>query len=237
MRDRNLIDKGGSDADYHATHGKTMRRRSRRRRTWRRLLKTLSVGFGVLLVLTAATSTLDVSRGQPALPYLLGGLVVVWFVKRRWRSRPRRSSARPAVPRATNGTEHLHALSPHEFEGYVRDLWSSRGYRDLHLTGGAGDLGVDIWGRTPQGRTAAIQCKRYAPGKNIGSPMIQTFIGMQKIHHGADVGLFVTTSGFTRDAMKLAQAHGIGLIDGPALLQLQRQAGTQRRRRSGFLRR
>jgi len=67
--------------------------------------------------------------------------------------------------------------------------------------------------------------------------MIQTFIGMQKIHHRADVGLFVTTSGFTRDAMKLAQAHGIGLIDGPGLLQLQRQAGMRQRRRSGFLRR
>jgi restriction system protein len=119
----------------------------------------------------------------------------------------------------------------------VRDLLSTLGYRDLRLNGGAGDLGVDIWGRTPEGRTAAIQCKRYAPGKNIGSPMIQTFIGMQKIHHGADVGLFVTTSGFTLEAVKLARAHGIGLIDGPALLRLQRQAGMQQRRRFGFLRR
>jgi restriction endonuclease Mrr len=67
--------------------------------------------------------------------------------------------------------------------------------------------------------------------------MIQTFIGMQKIHHGADVGLFVTTSGFTLDAMKLAKAHGVQLIDGPALVQLQRQAGKQQRRRFGFLRR
>lgn len=214
-----------------------MRRRSRRRRTWRRLLKTLCVGFGVLLALSVFTNILEIANGQPALPYLLGGLIVFWFVKRYWRPRTTRSSARAAVPRATTGTEHLHALSPHEFEAYVRDLLSSLGYRDLRLTGGAGDLGVDIWGRTPQGRTAAIQCKRYAPGKNIGSPMIQTFIGMQKIHHGADVGLFVTTSGFTRDAMKLAQAHGIGLIDGPALLHLQRQAGMQQRRRFGFLRR
>ena len=215
-----------------------MRRRSRRRRrTWRRLLKTLCVGFGVLLALFVATNFVDVATGQPALPYLLGGVVVLWVVKRCWRPRTTRTSARSVVLRASTGTEHLHALSPHEFEAYVRDLLSSLGYRDLRLTGGAGDLGVDIWARTPQGRTAAIQCKRYAPGKNIGSPMIQTFIGMQKIHHRADVGLFVTTSGFTRDAMKLAQAHGIGLIDGPGLLQLQRQAGMRQRRRSGFLRR
>jgi restriction system protein len=237
MRDRNLIDKGVSGVKQRAINGKTMRRRSRRRRTWRRLLKTLCIGFGALLALAVATNMLEVAIGQPALPYLLGGLVLCWIVRRCWRPRTTRVSARSAPPRAASGTEHLHALSPREFEAYVRDLLSSLGYRDLRLTGGAGDLGVDIWGRTPQGRTAAIQCKRYAPGKNIGSPMIQTFIGMQKIHHGADVGLFVTTSGFTRDAKNLAQAHGIGLIDGPALLQLQRQARTQQRRRFGFLRR
>jgi restriction system protein len=139
--------------------------------------------------------------------------------------------------RASAGVAQLHALSPYEFEAYVRDLLGRLGYRDLRLNGGSGDLGVDIWGRTPEGKSAAIQCKRYAPGKNVGSPMIQTFIGMQKIHHGADIGLFVTTSSFTLDAMKLAQAHGIQLIDGPALLRLQRKAGMQQRRRFGFLRR
>jgi HJR/Mrr/RecB family endonuclease len=222
--------------------GMAMFRRSRRRRrTWPRLLKTIIVGFCVLIGLAVAMSALEEAGGRQALPYLLSGLIVLWLVKRSRSRRPRttRSPARLVGPRqrASAGLAQLHALSPYEFEAYVRDLLATLGYRDLRLKGGAGDLGVDIWGRTPQGRTAAIQCKRYAPGKNIGSGMIQTFIGMQKVHHGADVGLFVTTSGFTLDALRLAQAHGIQLIDGPALLRLQRQARMQQRRRFGFLRR
>jgi HJR/Mrr/RecB family endonuclease len=215
------------------------RRSRRRRRSWPRLLKTIVVGFCVLIALSFALNAVDAAGAQQALPYLLGGLIVFWLVKRSRRPRTTQSSARLAAPRQRAGTgiDQLHALSPYEFEAYVRDLLSRLGYRDLRLNGGAGDLGVDIWGRTPEGRTAAIQCKRYAPGKNIGSPMIQTFIGMQRIHHGADVGLFVTTSGFTPEAVKLARAHGIALIDGPALLRLQRKAGMQQRRRFGFLRR
>jgi HJR/Mrr/RecB family endonuclease len=217
------------------------RRSRRRRRTWPRLLKTIGVGLCVLIALSVALDALEGAGGQQALPFLLGGLIVFWLVKlsRSRRARTTQSSARlvSSRQRASTGIDQLHALSPYEFEAYVRDLLAMLGYRDLRLNGGSGDLGVDIWGRTPQGRTAAIQCKRYAPGKNIGSPMIQTFIGMQKVHHGADVGLFVTTSGFTLDAMRLAQAHGIQLIDGPALLRLQRKARMQQRRRFGFLRR
>jgi restriction system protein len=213
----------------------------RRRRTWPRLLKTIGVGLCVLIALSVALDALEGADGQQALPFILGVLIVFWLVKHSPRRRPRttQSSARLVRPRqrASAGVAQLHALSPYEFEAYVRDLLSTLGYRDLRLNGGSGDLGVDIWGRTPEGKSAAIQCKRYAPGQNVGSPMIPTFIGMQKIHHGADIGLFVTTSSFTLDAMKLAQAHGIQLIDGPALMRLQRKAGMQQRRRFGFLRR
>lgn len=215
------------------------RSRRRRRRRWPRLLKTLIVGSCVLIAVTHAIDGLESSGGRNALPYVLGVLIGFWLLKRSFRPRTTRSSARQAAPRQHEraGVAQLHALSPVEFEAYVRDLLSRLGYRDMRLSGGAGDLGVDIWGRTPQGQTAVIQCKRYAPGRNIGSPMIQTFIGMQKIHHGADVGLFVTTGGFTVEAVKLARAHGIELIDGPALLRLQRMAGMQQRRRKSLLRR
>ena len=68
-----------------------------------------------------------------------------------------------------------------------------------------------------------VQCKQYA-GVRIGSKDIQTFIGMQRIHHKADRGLFVTTSEFTRPARNLAERHGITLIDDKQLLNLIRQA-------------
>ena len=52
-----------------------------------------------------------------------------------------------------------------------------------------------------------VQCKRYAPDNLVGSPVIQSFIGMVKIHHKADLGIFVTTSGYTLPAMNLAKEH------------------------------
>jgi restriction system protein len=62
-----------------------------------------------------------------------------------------------------------------------------------------------------------VQCKRYAPDNLVGSPVIQSFIGMVKIHHKADLGIFVTTSGYTLPAMNLAKEHAdyLRLIDGP----------------------
>jgi restriction system protein len=215
------------------------RRTRRRRRTWRRLLISLAAGACVVVALLLGPEALEAAGGHRAIPYFLGALLVCWLIARKRPSRGSRAPARLARPRqrVSPGIEQLHALSPSEFEVYVRDLFSALGFRELRLNGGAGDLGVDIWGRTPQGMTAVIQCKRYAPGRKVGSPLIQTFIGMQRVHHGADVGLFVTTGGFTLDAMKLAQVHGIQLIDGRTLLKLQKQAGMHKRRRFGLLRR
>jgi restriction endonuclease Mrr len=39
-----------------------------------------------------------------------------------------------------------------------------------------------------------VQCKRYAPGTKVGTPALQSFIGMLVAHHRTQVGVFVTTS-------------------------------------------
>jgi restriction system protein len=93
-------------------------------------------------------------------------------------------------------------------------------YTAVQRTGKAGDLGTDITCLDPQGRTAIVQCKRYAPGNTIGTPVVQTFIGMMTVHHRADRGLIVATVPFTQQAVDLARHHGVALIDGPALLLL-----------------
>ncbi len=65
-----------------------------------------------------------------------------------------------------------------------------------------------------------IQCKRYAAGNRIGSPAIQTFIGMVHVHHKADRGIFVTTSSYTDGARKLAHQHGLTLWEGSDLTRM-----------------
>lgn len=111
-------------------------------------------------------------------------------------------------------------LSPQAFEEAVADLLRDLGYRDVKTVGGAGDLAADITCRDSAGQSVVVQCKRYAPGARVGSPNLQTFIGMITVHHRADRGIFVTTSEFSRPAIELAQQHGIRLIDGPEISRI-----------------
>jgi restriction system protein len=167
------------------------------------------VGLGGLIAYLVTPST----RQHP---YLWAGgalsaiLLVVALLWWRWaRQRRRRRTL-----------EGLLALSPEEFEAAVADLLRRLGYRRVRLVGGAGDLAADITGRDSQGNTVVVQCKRYRPGHRVGSRDLQTFIGMVRVHHQADRGIFVTTSAFTDPAWELAEAHEILLVDGEELVRL-----------------
>ncbi len=69
-----------------------------------------------------------------------------------------------------------------------------------------------------------VQCKRYAPGRNVGSPELQSFIGMMTVHHRADRGMYITTSGYTAPAVALAAGKPLELLDGRRLCDLLNQA-------------
>lgn len=153
------------------------------------------------------------------------------MAKRRKRKRraKKTSTAKPSASwldhtRRLPGTlAEILKLTPAQFEEGVADLLQRLGYRSVQRVGGSGDLGVDITCQDKEGRSVVVQCKQYA-GVRIGSKDIQTFIGMQSVHHRADCGMFVTTSEFTTPARNLAKRHGITLIDDNELLNLIRQA-------------
>jgi restriction system protein len=111
----------------------------------------------------------------------------------------------------------LLALTPKQFEHAVAHLLHDLGYRHVRHVGRSRDLGADLTATTPDGQSAVIQCKRLAPGSKIGSPDIQTFIGMALVHHRAERGIFVTTAEFTGPAVELAAQHPIELWDGTIL--------------------
>ena len=140
--------------------------------------------------------------------------LLVLIVGRRWRRRQVRR-------RRTRTLAGLLALSPADFEVAVGELFRSLGYERLRRVGGAGDLGVDLVGCDPDGRPVIVQCKRYGVGNRVGSPAIQSFLGMV-VHHGAERGIFVTTSGYTAPAINLAKnaAVPIILIDGSEITRL-----------------
>lgn len=121
----------------------------------------------------------------------------------------------------------LMQLSPAKFELFCRRLVKKMDV-DIDETIGTkltGDGGIDGYGyiTTDDFRTSrvAIQAKRWSPEASISSPEIDKFRGaMDKFR--AEYGIFITTSTFTRDAVKASRAgtRVITLIDGDKLLEL-----------------
>ncbi|NME30805.1 Mrr restriction system protein [Lactobacillus amylovorus subsp. animalium] len=118
-------------------------------------------------------------------------------------------------------------LSPGKFELFCRALVKQMNV-DIDETIGTkltGDGGLDGYGYiiTDDFRTSrvAIQAKRWSLNNSVSSPEIDKFRGaMDKFR--AEFGIFITTSTFTRDAVKASRAgtRVITLIDGDKLLDL-----------------
>ncbi|MEV0221956.1 restriction endonuclease [Streptomyces sp. NPDC050704] len=106
----------------------------------------------------------------------------------------------------------LDAMNGAEFEERVAELLRRDGCTAVVVRGGHGDRGVDITGRTPDGRHLVVQCKRFAPYVSVTSPDIQKFLGAAKVLHKADVALYVATCPFTRDAQNVATDGGITAV-------------------------
>jgi restriction system protein len=148
-----------------------------------------------------------------ALVLLAAALLVVLVVRAAVQA-PQRRRARLQRLAALHG---LLDLTPAQFEHAVAELLSATGYRDVRVSGGAGDLQADITATDPDDRRTVVQCKRYAPHRTIGSPVVQSFIGMAAVHHAAQRALIVTTARFSEPARDLAALHGVELVEGEEL--------------------
>ena len=125
-----------------------------------------------------------------------------------------------------NSLYSLLNTTPTEFEILTGEILQKNGIMSTYQrVGGAGDLAADLVGSSPSGHKVVVQCKRYAPGNKIGTPQLQMFIGMIRVHHKADHGFFVTSSTYTNQALELAREHAdiVTLIDGDGLSELLRR--------------
>jgi restriction system protein len=117
--------------------------------------------------------------------------------------------------------EILLSLKSDAFERLIKQLLRESGFSSVEVTGKTGDGGIDGNGIF---RIAGLisfkvlfQCKKWQ--KTVSSSEIRDFRGAMQGR--ADKGLFVTTSNFTKDAIKEASRDGatpIDLIDGESLL-------------------
>lgn len=86
-----------------------------------------------------------------------------------WLYRRRKKGIEGQRSHAKNLGELL-VLTASEFEHAIGSLLTSLGYRDVVVTGKAGDLMADITCQDAQGRLVVCQCKRYEPGNRVATP-------------------------------------------------------------------
>ncbi len=119
--------------------------------------------------------------------------------------------------------------TPTFFEKLIVDLLMAMGYGGSRSDagerlGGTGDGGVDGVIREDQLGLDRIylQAKRYQPGNTVGSETVQAFIGAL-VGKGAQKGVLITTSSFSKAAIKAAnqlEHLRLVLIDGEELTNM-----------------
>jgi restriction system protein len=133
----------------------------------------------------------------------------------------------------------VQGMSPKQFEQLIVDLLLAMGYgggdRSMgERIGKSGDGGIDgIINEDALGLDAVyVQAKRYAPDSKVGRPALQAFVG-SLTGEGANKGVFVTTSDFSREAKDYLNKvqHRIVLINGERLarLMIQHEVGVRAR--------
>lgn len=116
----------------------------------------------------------------------------------------------------------LRAISPASFERFVVRLLAAMGYGVGEVTGRSGDGGIDgvIYEDRLKLDRIYLQAKRWTDAP-VGGPDINGFLGALA-KHGANRGVFVTTSRFTQDARRAVELPHLRLvlIDGEELARL-----------------
>lgn len=120
----------------------------------------------------------------------------------------------------------LQKISPVAFERLIQRMLRESGFIQVEVTGRSGDGGIDGQGIMRLGGLLSFrvifQCKRWQ--NSITPSLIRDFRGAMVGR--ADKGLFITTSTFTKEAMREATRDGapaIDLIDGEQLVDKLRE--------------
>ena len=109
-------------------------------------------------------------------------------------------------------------MDPYDFERLCKTLLEHENYADVHRKGGSGDLGVDIVAKFFNGNnsdTWLIQCKRWI--SNVDATPIQRLVS-ERERLGANKIACYTTSGYSKDAQKIAKLQNVELVDGRELV-------------------
>lgn len=117
----------------------------------------------------------------------------------------------------------LKKIEPKLFEVFCKKLLKTYGFKDLKVTKPNKDGGIDGYGKLKVGISflnVAVQCKRWN-NTSVGRTEIDKFRGA--IQGDFEQGIFITTSKFTKEALKATTKKGavpIILIDGLMIIDI-----------------
>ena len=118
------------------------------------------------------------------------------------------------------------------FEGFCAQLYERMGCK-VHRTPSSNDEGRDIELVYPDGKTAIVECKCYAPDRSVGREPVQKLAGANR-KCKADRMVFITTGKFLPTARQWVREieDDLELVDGNQLSRLVEEARQKRRRTS-----
>ena len=109
-------------------------------------------------------------------------------------------------------------MAGHDFEYWCADLLRKNEFKNVEVTKGSGDQGVDVLAEKG-GIKYAIQCKCYS--SDLGNTPIQE-VEAGRIFYGCHVGVVMTNRYFTKGAKELAEKTNTLLWDRDFLFSLSK---------------
>lgn len=107
----------------------------------------------------------------------------------------------------------LKAMTWQAFEQHVADLLRRDGCTDVVVRQARSDRGIDITGRTADGRTVAVQCKNRSGRWTVPSADLQKFAGAARAIDRVDLALFVATCNFSHESQAIADLTGVVTVN------------------------
>jgi HJR/Mrr/RecB family endonuclease len=122
--------------------------------------------------------------------------------------------------------ESLYRLPPRKFEEFIAAILEDLGW-EINLTPATSDGGRDIIAVVPSeigNLLCLVEVKRYRQDRKVGVELVRQLYGTVT-HEEASYGLLVTSSSFSKEAMRFEQVHRyrIGLKDFGHVLEWTRR--------------
>jgi hypothetical protein len=126
------------------------------------------------------------------------------------------SQANEFITQIRHRPELVYEITPRQFELVIADVFLNRGF-EVELTPASHDGGVDIYVRCQNEfgpLLYVVECKQYSRDKKVGIGVVQRIYGVAQ-NVGANKGVVVTTSSFTKPAVTFAAPllHSLSLND------------------------